>query len=140
MKIIFLDPTQTEYLRNCINDDREFRLAANAFSKDILLRASDTKCIIKVRDGVITQIRLNPAPMDPWSFCITASAESWTKFLQLCPPPFYFDLYGSVVRQNFEVGGDIEALFTHFWAVTRMLDVMRQLQNEPVKENSDERT
>ena len=134
MGIIFLDPNEGDHLRDRINGDREFKLAAKFFSKDILLRVSESKCMVKVQDGVITQIRINPAPMDPWSFCIAASAESWGKFLQSYPPPFFFDLYGAVVRQNFEVGGDIEALFTHFWAVTRMLDLMRQIQNEQVTE------
>jgi hypothetical protein len=34
-----------------------------------------------------------------------------------------------MIRQTFEVGGDLESLFAHFWPVNRMLDMMRELQN-----------
>ncbi len=131
MTIRFLDSSNIEHVRDAINGDPEFRLASRFFSKDILLIVDESKCIVKVRDGVVTEIKLNPTFMNPWSFFIKGSTEAWQKFLQLLPPPFFTDLYGCVARQNFELGGDIEAAFAHYWAVTRLLDLMRELQNEP---------
>ncbi len=133
MKIVFLDPGEGERLRDRVNADPEFKLASRFFSSQILLKAGESRCLIKVRDGAITEWVTNPPPMDPWSFCIEASQESWEKFLQPLPPPYFADLYGAIVRQHFEVGGDIEAMFVHFWALTRMLDVIRQIQNERVE-------
>ncbi len=130
MKIIFLNPDQGERLRDRINANPEFKLASKFFSSRILLKAGDSKCVINVRDGVITELVMDPPPMDPWSFCITASVQSWEKFLQPLPPPYFADLYGAMVRQHFEPGGDIETMFIHFWALTRMLDVIREIQNE----------
>jgi hypothetical protein len=34
------------------------------------------------------------------------------------------------MREDFEFGGNVEALFAHYWATQRMIAVMRQLQNE----------
>ena len=117
-----------------INADPEFRLASRFFSQDILLIVGESKCIVKVRDGIVTELKLDPTFMNPWSFFIKGSGEAWQKFLHPLPPPFFTDLYGCIARQNFEIGGDIEAVFAHYWAVTRLLDVLRELQNEPVNE------
>jgi hypothetical protein len=133
MSIRFLNPSETAYVRNVINSDPEFKLARRFFSKDILLIVGDAKCIVKLRDGVVIEIKLNPTFMNPWSFFIKGSVETWQKFLQPIPPPFFTDLYGGISRQHFELGGDIEAAFAHYWALTRMLDVLRELENESAR-------
>ena len=65
--------------------------------------------------------------MSPWSFFVKGSAETWQKFLQPIPPPTFTDLYGCMSRQHFELGGDIEAAFAHYWALTRMLDALDEV-------------
>jgi hypothetical protein len=129
MGILFFDPGQKEFVRDAINSDPEFKLAAKFFSNDIQVAADTSKCIIKVRDGVITDIVLDPTFMDPWDFFIKASTDAWQKFLQPVPPPYHNSLFPAMIRQTFEVGGDLESLFAHFWPVNRMLDIMRELQN-----------
>jgi hypothetical protein len=133
MSVRFLNPSQTAHVRDSINSDPEFRLASRFFSKDILLIVGDIRCIVRIRDGNVTEIRLNPTFMNPWSFFIKGSTETWQKFLQPMPPPFFTDLYGCISRQLFELGGDIEAAFAHYWALTRMLDVLRELENESAR-------
>jgi pimeloyl-ACP methyl ester carboxylesterase len=133
MKLRFLNPTETTDVRDVINSDPEFKLASRFFSKDILLIVGDAKSMVRVRDGTVTDIKLNPTFMDPWSFFIKGSTENWQKFLQPIPPPFFTDLYGCIARQHFELGGDIEAAFAHYWALTRMLDVFRELENESTR-------
>jgi hypothetical protein len=99
-------------------------------SEDILIGVGDSQCIFKVRDGVVTEIMLNSTPMDKWSFFIKAPEKSWEKLLQPYPPPFYQAFFSAAMREDFQFGGDIEALFAHYWAIQRMLVVIRQLQNE----------
>jgi pimeloyl-ACP methyl ester carboxylesterase len=128
----FIQPDQINRICSSLNNDREFHLASRFFSKDILLVVDDTKGIVKLRDGVITEIQLNPTFMNPWSFFIKGSAAAWEKFLQLPPPPYFSDLSGLIARRHFEVGGDVETMFAHFWAVNRMLDVFRECQSGSV--------
>ncbi len=130
MRVRFMEPEEIAHVRDAINHDPEFRLASRFFSQDILLVVGESKCLVKVRDGVITDMTLDPSFMNPWSFFIKGSVEAWQKFLLPVPPPFFTDLYGGIARKNFELGGDIEAAFAHFWPLTRMLDVLRELQNE----------
>ena len=134
MPLSFVDPTQAAALRDAINRDAEFKLAGRFFSKDILLAAGENQCIVQVRDGVVTEIKQNPSFMNPWSFFIRGSVESWEKFLQPQPPPFFTDLYGGISRQHFELGGDIEAALAHFWALGRLLAICRDFHNGATSE------
>ena len=131
MAICFIDEKQVEEVRARINGDAEFRVAARFFDQRILIAVDDTGCIVKLRDGVVSEIQLQPSYMHPWDFFIKGSAEAWEKFLQPLPPPYFSDLSGLLARRHFEVGGDVEALFAHFWAVNRLLDIFRECQNKP---------
>lgn len=130
MKIRFLNPKEIELVQKSINIDPEFCIAAKFMSEDILFGVGDSECILKVREGVITEIALNPTPMDKWNFFIKAPEKSWEKLLQPLPPPFYQGFFSAAMREDFQFGGDVEALFAHYWAVQRMIAIMRQLQNE----------
>ena len=57
-------------------------------SKDVLLEVGQAKCVVKFRDGVLTQIKSENAFADPWNFAIRASVDAWEKFLQPIPPGF----------------------------------------------------
>lgn len=129
MGIRFLNPNGVKGIRDVINADPEFRLAARYFSNDVLFAFGDANAIVKVRDGVVTEILLNPTFMDSWHFSVEASAEAWGKFLQPTPPPLYNALFPAMIRQIFRMGGDLEKAFAHFWPVTRMMDIMREVQN-----------
>ena len=130
MKIRFLDPEQLTTIRERINSDPEFHIAAKYMSQDILIAADDQQCIFKLRDGELINILLSPSPMDRWSFFIKAPEKSWELFLQPKPPPFYHSLFGATLREDFQFGGDVEAMFAHYWATLRMFAVLRQVQNE----------
>jgi len=126
MTVIFLDSNKVAQLINTLNNDSEFKLAARFMSEDILLEVDDSRSIVKVRDGVVTEIKLNPPSNDNWSFSIKATAESWDKLLQPSPPPFFTGLNAGMIRGNLQILGNLEAVFAYSWAMNRMLDIMRQ--------------
>ena len=130
MKIRFLNPKEIEYVRERVNSDPEFRIAAKFMSEDIFLGAGDSPCIFKVRDGVVTEIVLNPTPMDRWDYFIKAPEKSWEKLLQPFPPPFYQGFFSATVQGDFQFGGNLEDLFAYYWATQRLISILRQLQNE----------
>src|SRR6266436_7698834 len=75
MTIRFLNPSETAHVLDAINNDPEFKLASRFFSKDILLVVGDSKCIIKMREGVVIEIKRDPTFMNPWSFFSKGSTE-----------------------------------------------------------------
>jgi len=130
MEIHFLNPNEAADVRQRLNSDPEFRMAARFMSQDILIGVGDAKCIIRAREGIITEIVFNPSQIDKWNFFIRAPEKGWQLFLKPFPPPFYQGFFTAAMREDFEFGGDVEALFAHYWAVQRMLAVMREMQNE----------
>ena len=130
MTVRFIDPSNAISFRNVINNDPEFKIAARYMTKDALIEVGKTKCIVKFRDGVVAQIKSEDAFADPWDFAIRGSLDAWEKFLQPVPPRFYDGIFAGMIRGNFQLEGDTVSAFSHFWAVTRMLDIFRELQNK----------
>jgi hypothetical protein len=130
MTVHFLDSNRVGRIRERVNSDPEFHIAAKYMSQDILLAAGERQCLFKVHGGVVTEIIVNPSPMEAWDFFIKAPEKSWELFLQPLPPPFFHSLFGASIREDFQFGGDVEAMFAHYWAVQRLLAVMRLLHNE----------
>jgi hypothetical protein len=130
MEIRFLNRNEVKYVQERINSDPEFRIAARFMSQDILIGVGDAQCIIRAREGVITEIALDPSPLEKWNFFIRAPEKGWGLFLKSIPPPFYQGFFTAAMREDFQFGGDVEALFAHYWPVQRMLAIMRELQNE----------
>jgi hypothetical protein len=129
MAVRFLNAEEAERFREGINSDPEFKLAARHMTEDVLLEIGDFQRIIRVRDGVITEIEQAPTFMDRWSFAIKGPIESWEKFLEPVPPPFYTSLFAAMIRATMSVVGNLDAAFAHFWAINRMLNFMRLKQN-----------
>jgi hypothetical protein len=130
MAIHFLDPRETDHIRQRINEDPEFKIAARFMNEDILLEAGDKKSIFKVREGVLSEIKLDPSPVDKWSYYIRGPEDGWHKLLQPYPPPFYQSFFSAAMRNDFQFGGNVEAMFAYYWATQRMIAILRLLQNE----------
>ena len=130
MTVRFIDPSNAISFMDVINNDPEFKIAARYMTKDALIEVGKTKCIVKFRDGMVTQIKSEDAFADPWDFAIRGSFDAWEKFLQHVPPRFYDGIFAGMIRGNFQLEGDTVSAFSHFWAVTRMLDIFRELQNK----------
>ena len=130
MTIRFMDPMNAKKYKDIINADPEFKIAARFMTKDMCVEAGKNRCIVKLRDGVVTEIKFEDAFADRWDFAVRASIDAWEKFLQPIPPRFYDGIFGGMIRGNFVVEGDTTSAFSHFWAVTRMFDIFRELQNK----------
>ncbi len=130
MTVRFMDPTNATKYRDIINNDPEFKIAARYMSKDMCVESGKNRCIMKFRDGIVTEIKFEDAFADRWDFAVRASVDAWEKFLQPIPPRFYDGLFGGMIRGNFQIEGDTVMCFSHFWAVTRLFDIFRELQNK----------
>lgn len=129
MTIDVLDEKRAERFRELLNSDPEFNLAARHMTENVLLEIGDSQRIVRVRDGIVTEIVQAPTFMDPWDFAIKGPVQSWVNFLKPVPPPFYTSLFAAMIRATMSVVGDLESAFAHFWALNRMLNFMRQFQN-----------
>ncbi|MFC1919891.1 alpha/beta fold hydrolase [Chloroflexota bacterium] len=131
MAVKFIDPNEVQRFKDGINDDPEFGLLAKFLSTDVLIQVDDNMCIFKVRKGAIEEIKLNATMFDTWSFFIKAPSEEWEKLLDPVPTPFYYHFWPAAMHSSFEFGGDLQTLFGYELAVTRLLDLLRILNNPP---------
>ena len=78
----------------------------------------------------MVEIVFDPWQIDKWDFFIRAPEKGWELFLKPIPPAFYQGFFTAAMREDFQFGGDVEALFAYYWAIQRMLAVLRELENE----------
>ncbi len=130
MTVVFLDPGKTGCLRQSINQDAEFKLAARYMSEDVLFEVDKARSIVRVRNGEISEIKIGPSPDEAWSFGISAPAASWEKLLQPAPPPFFTGVNAAMMRGHLQITGNLELAFAYLWALNRILDIMKQPGNE----------
>ncbi len=129
MAIRFMNPKETEAIQDYVNADPEFRIAAAHMMTNVLLQVGESRCVVKVREGRISELLAEPVFAQTYAFYVKGSEDAWAKFLQPVPPPFYNGVFSAMIRQNFEVGGSLEEAFSDFWPLTRMLDLFREAQN-----------
>ena len=55
MVIRFIDPKNAISFRDILNADPELKIAARYMTKDACIEIGNVKCIVKFRDGVVTQ-------------------------------------------------------------------------------------
>ncbi len=130
MTLVFLDPRRAQQLLQTINSDPEFKLASRYMSEDVLLEAGSSRCIVRVREGRVSEIQIGPTAGEGGSIGIQATAESWSKLLQASPPPTYTGLNAGMLRGHLQITGNLELAFAYLWALNRLLDIMKQVKSD----------
>ena len=127
MKVSFLDPNRLKGIQEALNRDAEFKLAARGMSETIGLKAEGALCLIRISDGVVSDIRLGEAENETVVFSIDATPDSWGLLLKKVPPPFYTGIFAGMLRGNLQILGNLESAFVYLWAMNRIFDILRYL-------------
>lgn len=125
MKVSFLDPGRLGVIQDALNGDAEFKIAAKGMSETIGLKAEKSQCLIRISDGVVSDIRVGEAESEKVSFSIDANFDSWELLLKRVPPPFYTGIFAGMLRGNLQISGNIERAFVYLWAMNRIFDILR---------------
>ena len=125
MRISFLDPNRLKLIQDTLNGDAEFKLAAKGMSETVGLKAEKSRCLIRISDGVVSDIRIGKEESEEVSFSIDATFDSWQLLLNRLPPPFYTGVFAGMLRGNLQISGNLEIAFVYLWAVNRIFDVLR---------------
>ena len=131
MAIRLLDGDGAEQFRGRVNSDQAFRLAARDMVLNLAVEAGSEARLIAIRDGVLRSIVRFVPLTEPVDITIRGSIEFWDKLLSPVPPPRFQNLYAGVRAGTCEVIGNGELYSAYFAALTRMIDVMRELENSP---------
>jgi hypothetical protein len=129
MTIGLLDAGAAEQWRGRVNDDTEFRLIARDMTLNLAIEVGGESRLVKIRDGTLSAIRAFIPLTEPVDIIIKGGGEFWRKLLSPVPPPGFQNLYAAVRAGNCEVVGNAELYAAYFAAITRMIDVMRELES-----------
>ena len=129
MAIRLLDGHEAERFRSRMNDDPEFKLVARDMTVNVAIEVGSEARLVKVRDGELRAIGRFVPLTEPVDIYIKGAGEFWEKLLSPVPPPRFQNLFAAVRAGNCEVIGNSELYSAYFAALTRMIDVMRELQN-----------
>ena len=132
MAICLLNASGAERWRDRINSDPEFKLVARDMTLNLAIAAEDEVRLVKIRDGALTAIRRFVPLTEPVEITIKGAGEFWRKLLSPLPPPRFQNLYAAVRAGNCEVTGNSELYAAYFAAITRMIDLLRELENSRV--------
>jgi len=129
MAIRLLDTDGAEQLRVRMNSDPEFGLVSRDMTLNLAIEVDGEARLIKIRDGALKTIGRFVPLTEPVDITIRGPSEFWRKLLSPVPPPRFQNLYAAVRAGTCEVIGNSELYTAYFAAITRMIDVTRELEN-----------
>lgn len=115
----------TEQVRERLNSDHQFRRATKYWSAQLLLKVSAEGYVLEIVDGLVRRFEPGADQFDHYAAVLGGSERDWEQLLEQVPPPFYQDFFGAFFQHDFEMAGDLDAVFSHYWAFLRLLDVLR---------------
>ncbi len=120
----------TDDIREKANADPRFNRSARFWTFELLLRVGADSYLITILDGRIARFDQTDDIFQRYSGVLGGTEEDWLQLLKAVPPPFYQDFFGAFFQHNFEISGDLDSIFAHYWALLRLLDLMRASHNE----------
>lgn len=128
MKVTF----PAEKLKDALNADPEFRIAARYWSGALEFRVDDELTVVRLEDGTVTSVSPSlPADLEsitgPGPVLIAAPASDWAQLLEKQPRPFYQDYHAATAHHGFRMDGDVETLWAYYAAVRRSADILRDV-------------
>ncbi len=123
-----------EAVRDRVNADPEFRLAARYWSCTVVLEMGDTRLEFVVEDGKVAKV--GPAGTKRPDIRFSASEGDWRELLAAVPRPSYQSLpYGN--NESFTIEGDrFSHVNPYFGALRRLVAVLREEINGPAPQQA----
>jgi hypothetical protein len=116
-------------LRDRVNGDPEFRLAARFWSATLRLDLGDASHRLRFEEGTLSEV--GPCPADaPCDLFVGASEAAWRELLAPVPGPFYQDLFGAQLQHGIRLPEDPLAYAAYYPALRRLLQLLSASREE----------
>lgn len=113
--------------RKSSDNDATIRAMAKHFTCTYMLDMDETKVIVDMRDGVVHDIGVAPAPLDSHQFAIRASAGTWRKFGMAVLPPMCHGIWAASFREDMKLEGDLLVLMQNLRNITVQIELLRRV-------------
>ena len=115
-----------ETIRDRLNRDPEFKLAARFWYCDIRFFVGDDPYFMRIENGRVDNFTHGTQGFDPYTINIGGPEEVWIKMMERKPKPFYHDWLAASIQHGFTFGGDLETAYAYYYALRRINVVMRE--------------
>ncbi len=129
MTIRLFDAGGAEAFRARLNEDAEFRLKARDMALSLAIDTGAGSRLLSIRDGVLRSVHGFVPLTEPVDIVLKGSEDFWAKLLSPVPPPRFQNLYAGVRAGTCEAIGNGELYAAYFPALTRLIDVLREIEN-----------
>ena len=122
-------PERRNDCRERINQDGAFHQVSQDMTLNLALETDGAARLVTFRDGTLTSIRPFVTVTEPVDVTIRGDTTFWRNLLSPVPPPRFQNLYAGVRAETCHVSGNAELYWAYFAALTRLFDVMRDVEN-----------
>lgn len=127
MSDTFLSPEWFDAYVSRVNADPEMAAIAKWFNASWFLIAGQTRKVICVEAGQITNIVHAPRIDTRAVFGFRAPMATWQKFISKKPPPLHNDFFAMLMRvPEFTIEGESLVAMQNARALQRMMNLMRE--------------
>lgn len=109
--------------------DRDPTIGAMAryFTCTYLWDMGTQKVIVRMVDGRVHEINIDPGPMDSYDFALRASPETWREFAQPVPAPMYHGIWSASFRRDLKLEGNLLVLMQNLRNFTVQFELLRKI-------------
>jgi hypothetical protein len=129
MSIGVFDAGTAARVRERINQDGAFRQVSRDMTLNVAIETDGAARLETFRDGRLAAIKPFVTLTEPVYLTIRGDATFWRNLLSPLPPPRYQNLYAGVRAETCRVSGNAELYWAYFAALTRLFDVLRDVEN-----------
>ena len=128
MVTCLLDAARAEHFRGSLNQDPEFKLVSRDMNVNLVFDIGGEQRLLTISGGEVTRIGRFVALAEPVDIFIKGGGEFWRHLLSPAPPPRFQNLYAGVRAKTCEISGNSELYFAYYAAITRMVEMMREVE------------
>jgi hypothetical protein len=100
---------------------------ARHFTCTYLWDMGTVKTIIEMVDGRVYRINVEPAPLDPYDFALTASPQTWREFARPIPRPMFHGIWSASFRRDLKISGNTLVLMQNLRNFTAQFELLRKV-------------
>ena len=109
--------------------DRDQTIGAMAryFTCTYLWDMGTAKVIVRMIDGKVHEINVDPGPMDAYDFALRASPQTWREFARPVPEPMYHGIWSASFRRDLKLEGNLLVLMQNLRNFTIQFELLRKV-------------
>lgn len=109
------------------DNDPTIAAMARYFTCTYLWDMGAAQAIVRMVDGKVYEVNIDPGPLDSYDFALRASPETWREFGQPVPAPMYHGIWSASFRRDLKLEGNLLVLMQNLRNFTVQFELLRKV-------------